>query len=217
MMNDETFSGVCASCPRELRDHEAGRYICTPCEQRIDQYLRQLPGPRGLYARACLRVHRDRRGDGTVVSGTPGLHIPPNEDALSFTANGGMVSTLEGWVDDWAERGYATASHGGRLQYRVDRAVETLCFNLNRAASMHPALDDFAREVFRIRATAEAIITGERAERPIAVACPCGATLRITVSTPGVRCYGCSTQYARGEVFDLPLASRATGQAGAAA
>lgn len=199
----------CSICPRQLLDYEVGRLICSPCERRIDLDLQQLSGPEGLYARLCLRIFRERRSADPPVSGTAGRSIPPDEGVLNFTANGGMVSTLEAWVVDWAERGYATAVHGGRLQFRVDRAVETLRFNLNRAACKHPALDEFATEIHRLRATAEALITGERQERPIAVACPCGSILRVTVSTPGARCHGCDTQYDRSAVLDLPLAARA--------
>jgi hypothetical protein len=193
----------CVICPRQLLDHETGRFICLPCEHRIDRDLRAIAGPAGLYARLCLRTERGRRGNGPAVSGTPGRSIPPDENVLSLTANGGIVSKLETWVDDWAEQGYATRSHGGRLQYRVDKAVETLRFNLNRASSRHPALKDFSTEIYKIRATAEAIITGEKKPRAIPLACTCGTVTAITLNTEGFTCRGCGTERGHSEALKL--------------
>jgi hypothetical protein len=195
-------------CPRQLLDQETGRYICLPCEHRIDQDLRKLAGPAGLYARLCLRIQPGRGGsDGPVVSGTPGRQLPGGEP-LNLTANGGIVSTLETWVEDWASYGLARRSSGGRLQHRVDVAVETLRLNLTRAASRHPALDEFGREIQQAARQIEAIISGERAPRRIPVTCPCGTIRSVTLDTDGFECRGCGTEYGHSEALKLTVAER---------
>ncbi|MFJ8594835.1 hypothetical protein [Streptomyces sp. NPDC093598] len=206
-MNDAP-SPRCVICPRQLLDHETGRYICLPCEHRIDQDLRKLAGPAGLYARLCLRIQPGRGGsDGPVVSGTPGRQLPGGEP-LNLTANGGIVSDLETWVRDWATYGLATIGTGGRLQHRVDQAITTLRLNLPHAASRHPALDDFSKEVYKIRAQAETIISGERAPRRIPVTCPCGTVRTVTLDTDGFQCSGCGTEYGHSEALRLTVAER---------
>jgi hypothetical protein len=199
----------CVICPRDLRDDEAGRYACRLCEQRISRDLTALAGPGGLYARLCLRIYPGRGGDGGAVSGTPSRSMPLNAEVLSLTATGGIVSTLETWVEDWATYGLGTIGIGGRLQYRVDRAVATLHLNLGRACSVHPALDEFAAEVGQAVRRCEALITGQRAPRRIPVQCPCGTVLKVTLDTPGANCRGCGEEYGRDEVLQLPVAERA--------
>ncbi|MDX3353925.1 hypothetical protein PV703_11505 [Streptomyces sp. ME01-24h] len=207
-MTDE-HTPACVICHRDLYASELGRYACRPCEQRIDRDLHQLAGPAGLYARLCLRIQPGRRGgDGPSVSRSTGSRMPLNEHVLSLTANGGIVSTLELWVEDWASCGLAQVGAGGRLQHRLDTAVHTLRLNLPRAVIRHAAIDDFAEEVSRARRQAEAAITGERQERPVHVVCPCGRILGFTVSTNGKSCR-CGTDYTRDELFNLPLADRA--------
>ena len=193
----------CIICPRQLLDHEAGRFICTPCEHRIDADLRKLAGPVGLYARLCLRIQPGRGGDGPVVTRSAGHPMPCNEQILSLTANGGIVSTLETWVEDWSTYGLGVHGSGGRLQHRVDQAVDTLRRNLTRAADRHPALDEFAKEMYKIRAQAEAIISGERAPRVIPVACPCGTITGVTLNTDGFTCRGCKEEYGHSEALRL--------------
>ncbi|MER8220923.1 hypothetical protein ABTZ58_10085 [Streptomyces sp. NPDC094143] len=198
----------CVICPRQLLDHETGRFICLPCEHRIDQDLRKLAGPAGLYARLCLRIQPGRGSDGPAVSGTPGRAMPCNEAVLTMTANGGLVSTLETWVEDWATYGLARRGAGGRLQHRVDTAIATLRLNLTRAASRHPALKDFNQEIGSAVRAAERLITGERAPRRVPVVCGCGYVLKVTLDTDDCSCPGCSTEYRHAELMSLPIAER---------
>jgi len=202
-MPEEAPVPRCVICPRQLLDHEAGRYICTPCEHRIDADLRRLAGPAGLYARLCLRIQPGRGGDGPVVTRSTGHPMPCNEQILSLTANGGVVSTLETWVEDWASYGLGVHGSGGRLQHRVDTAVDTLRRNLTRAAYRHPAMDEFGKEIYKIRAQSEAIISGERKPRVIPVACPCGTVTGVTLNTDGFACRGCSQEYGHSEALQL--------------
>jgi hypothetical protein len=204
MFDDDAPTPRCVICPRQLLDHETGRYICLPCEHRIDADLRKLAGPAGLYARLCLRIAPGRRGgDGPAVTRSAGRPMPCDEQILSLTANGGIVSTLETWVEDWASYGLGVHGSGGRLQHRVDTAVDTLRRNLTRAASRHPAVDEFAKEMYKIRAQAEAIISGERQPRRIPVQCSCGTVAKVTLDTDGFTCRGCRTEYGHTEALRL--------------
>jgi len=96
---DDAPAPHCVICPRQLLDHEAGRYICTPCEHRIDADLR--------------------------------------------------------------------------------------------------------KEVYKIRAQAEAIISGERKPRVIPVACGCGTVTGVTLNTDGFTCRGCKQEYGHSEALQL--------------
>jgi hypothetical protein len=134
--------------------------------------------------------------------------MPCNEAVLTMTANGGLVSTLETWVEDWASYGLGVHGAGGRLQHRVDQAVDTLRRNLTRAASRHPALKDFNHEIGSAVREAERLITGERAPRRVPVVCGCGYVLRVTLNTDGCICPGCSTERGHAELMNLPIAER---------
>lgn len=206
---DEAPVPRCIICTTALWTDEAGRVACRPCEQRISRDLTALAGPGGLYARLCLRIHPGRGGDGAAVSGTPGRSMPLNAEVLSMTSSGGVVSILEDWVTAWAEQGIGTIGSGGRLQYRIDRAVANLNFNLPRACSTQPTMKTFADEVQQIRSRCEKIITGQRAPRRIPVQCPCGTVLKVTLDTPGASCRGCGEDYGHDDVLRLPMAERA--------
>lgn len=188
-------SPSCCICASDLWDDEQGRYICRPCEQRIDRDLIALAGPRGLYARLCLRTGPSKRGGGPAVSGTRSASMPPNEQVLNLIADGGIVSDLETWVKDWATYGLGAIGTGGRLQYRVDQAVATLRLNLTQATLRHPALDECAYEIRQIVRQAEAIVTGEKRARVVPVACPCGHILHITLDMDRIGCPRCQEQY----------------------
>ncbi|MPY47143.1 hypothetical protein [Streptomyces acidicola] len=197
-------------CGRQLRNEELGRVACRLCQERVDQALRQLPGPDGLYAQLATRLVPGRGGDGPIVAVSRTAPLPLRLEPLSLIARGGVVTILQTWLIDWHEHlGWRHPRWEGGLQQQLDQVVHALRVNLEWAATEHPAFGDFVQEVTSLVRQCERQITGERPERPIAVACPCGTVLRVTVSTPGARCRGCATQYDRSEVLDLPLAQRA--------
>ena len=201
---------ACAGCIRPLRQDELGRPSCRLCQDRADTALRQLPGPGGLYAQLATRLTPGSSGDSVVVTASRTAPLPLRLEPLNLMARGGVVTILQTWQTDWHEQlGWRHPRWTGGLQQQCDEAVKALRNNLEWAASRHPAFGDFTQEITSLVRQCERQITGERKERPIAVACPCGAILRITVSTPGKRCGGCNTQYDRTEVLDLPLADRA--------
>jgi hypothetical protein len=208
---------TCA-CGRPLRHDELGRVACRLCQDRADHALRQLPGPVGVYAQLAKRLAPGRGGDSIVVTASRTAPLPLRLEPLNLMARGGVVTILQTWQTDWHEQlGWRHPRWNGGLQQQCDEAVKALHNNLEWAASSHPAFGDFTQEITALVRQCERQITGERAERPISVACPCGTVLRITVSTPGKRCHGCNTQYDRSEILDLPLAARSDGQAGVAA
>jgi hypothetical protein len=199
---------TCGCCTRPLRHDELGRVACRLCQERAETALRQLCGRDGLYARLAT-VLTPGAGGGMPVSGSRTAPLPLRLEPLSLMARGGVITVLQTWQVDWHEQlGWRHPRWEGTLQQQLEQTVTALYNNLEWAASSHPAFGEFVQEVTSLVRQCERQITGERKERPIAVACPCGATLRITVSTPGARCRGCGEQYGRSEVLDLPLASR---------
>jgi hypothetical protein len=201
---------TCDPCGRDLRQDELGRRACRLCQDRVDQALRQLPGPDGLYARLATRLTPGSGGGIGPVSGSRTAPLPLRLEPLSLMARGGVVTVLQAWQVDWHELlGWRHPRWQGGLQQQLDDVVKALRGNLDWAASSHPAVGDFAQEVTALVRQCERQITGERAERRVSVACPCGTTLRVTVSTPGARCRGCGTQYARSDVLELPIAEQA--------
>ena len=203
------YSWPTCGCGRQLRQDELERVACRLCQERADQALRQLPGGDGLYARLATVLVPGRGGDGTVVSASRTAPLPVRLEPLSLIARGGVVTVLQTWQIDWHEHfGWRHPRWNGDLHQQLDQVVHALRTNLEGAASTHPAFWEFTVEVAGLVRQCERQVTGERKERPIAVACPCGSILRVTVSTPGARCYGCDTQYDRSAVLDLPLAQR---------
>lgn len=116
---------------------------------------------------------------------------------------------LQTWLVDWHDQlQWAHPRWQGDLQQQLDQVVRALRANLEWAATEHAAFGDFAAEVATLTRSCRRQITGEKPERRISVACPCGDILRVTISTPGARCGGCGAQYARADVLELPLAVR---------
>jgi hypothetical protein len=200
---------TCNACTRPLRHDELGRSSCRPCQDRADHALRQLPGSGGLYAQLATRLAPGRSGDSIAITASRTAPLPLRLEPLNLMARGGIVTILQTWQTDWHDQlGWRHPRWNGGLQQQCDDVVKALRINLEWAASSHPAFSEFGQEVGALVRQCERQITGERTERPIIVACPCGTTLKVTVSTPGARCRGCGEQYGRSEVLDLPLASR---------
>lgn len=195
-------------CGRQLRHDEIDRISCRLCQERADHALRALPGPTGLYAGLAAVLAPGISGGTVPVSGSRTAPLPLRLEPLSLSARGGVVTVLQAWLVDWHEQlGWRHPRWHGGMQQQLDEVVHALRVNLDWAAAEHPAFVDFTQEVAGLVRQCQRQITGEQRERPVAVACPCGTVLRVTISTPGVRCRGCNTQYGRSEVLDLPLAA----------
>ncbi|GGU84381.1 hypothetical protein GCM10010275_19280 [Streptomyces litmocidini] len=196
---------TCLRCHRDLRDHETGRYLCNPCEDRTAVHLGAIPG---LFAQLDQHLARGN-SNGPAVSGSKTAPAPVNLSVLNMqTERGPILAPLETWVRDWEEGGYAEVNEAGTVTNRLAHACRTLRFNLARAAAQHPAVDEMADEVASIWRTLSRTVTGEQAPRRIAVTCPCQQTLRITLDTRGETCPGCRTEYGHSEILRLPLADR---------
>ncbi|MFG2328284.1 hypothetical protein ACGFMM_01525 [Streptomyces sp. NPDC048604] len=200
---------TCLRCTYELRTDEQGRQLCFRCEDRTARHLAAIPGPHGLYAQLAHHLQRGGNSGGPAVSGSKTAPIPLRIDVVSLQAASGQVlGPLETWVRDWETYGHADLNEAGTLQQRVDHACRTLRYNLRWCAEVHPAADEFVREVGDITRTLAGITGGEKPPRKIPVACPCGNVIRTTLNTRGETCRGCRTEYGHSEVLRLPLADR---------
>lgn len=201
-MNESTH---CTRCPRELRDDEAGRYLCRPCEDAMSRELAAIPG---LYQQ--LNGHLQRGSStGPAVSGSKTAPAPLNESILNLMCAGGPVlGPLEGWVRVWEDDGHAEVNEAGTLQDRVTHACRTLRFNLGWAIENHGAIDEAAEEISGIHRALKGITSGERPARRLHAQCPCGRSLPFTLNTRGETCRSCGAEYGHGEILRLPLADR---------
>jgi hypothetical protein len=206
---DDVTLPACTVCQRYLHQAELGHQACRPCTDRIDQQLRSLAGPDGLYAQLADTLHPSSGSGGPAVSGSRTAPLPVRLGPLSLAARGGVVTILQTWLIDWHETlGYTHPRWEGGLQQQCDQVVERLRILLPWAAEQHGAVDEFARELASIVGQCRAVVTGERPPRRVSVACPCGQILRITLDTPGIQCPACRQQYGHDDAFRLPLAER---------
>lgn len=200
---------ACAVCLHPLYADEANRQACRPCTDRVDANLRALAGADGLYARLSGCLHPGSGSGGPAVSGSRTAPLPVRLDPLSLAARGGLVTVLQTWLIDWHETlGYRHPRWDGGMQQQCDQVVKRLRILLPWAAERHGAFDEFAREVGQLKRQCEANVTGEKPPFRFGVTCPCGATLKITLDTPGQRCNGCGAQYGLTELRGLSLAKR---------
>ncbi|RZF06001.1 hypothetical protein [Streptomyces albidoflavus] len=198
-------TAACVVCLSDLWQDEAGRLACRRCTDRISDDLAALPG---LYSQLGGALMPGSGAGGPAVSGSRTAPLPLRLAPLSLAARGGVVTVLQTWLVDWHEAlGYRHPRWEGDLIGQCRQAVARLQLLLPWAAEEHPAIDEFAAEVRQLRRQCVAQVTGERPVRTVAVACPCGATLRITLDTLGRRCV-CGEQYGREALLGLPLAER---------
>ena len=197
---------TCNTCPRDMRRDELDRLNCRICQHRADDNLAALPG---LHEALEHALAPRRQSDGPHVTGSRTAPIPVRLDALNLLAVGGILTTLQEWQTDWHDQlGWTQPSWNGDQKQQLDQTVHALRTNLDWAASSHPAFPDFSREIAALVRSSRQQIDGTPPERRIAVTCPCGGTIRVTISTPGARCPACSHQYGRADVLELPLAVR---------
>ncbi|MFD5027034.1 hypothetical protein [Streptomyces sp. NPDC058373] len=200
-----TVTTACVVCLSALWQDEVGRLACRRCTLRISDDLAALPG---LYVQLGGALMPGSGAGGPAVSGSRTAPLPLRLAPLSLAAKGGVVTVLQQWVEDWHScLEYEAPTWKGDLTAQCHAAVARLQLLLPWAVESHPAVDDFADEVRQTRAECEQAITRERRGRTVAVACPCGASLRITLDTLGRRCT-CGEQYGREALLSLPLAER---------
>lgn len=207
-MLDDAPAPTCCICSTALYDTEQG--TCRPCTERVDQNLRALAGPDGLYARLADSLHPGSSSGGPAVSGSRTAPVPLKLDVLNLmTEHGPVISPLEGWVRDWEQYGRADVNEAGTLQQRLNHAVQTLRFNLNWAAANHPAFADFADELHAIIRRCRAATGDEKPPVKVPVACRCGQILRVSLDMDGIECRNCRAEYGHSEMLRLTPTRRA--------
>lgn len=205
MHDADAVNSVCTICNRSLLDDEFGRLSCRICQDRGTTMIRALPG---LYDQLGDLLEPGSGRGGGRVSGTRGAPLPCSLEVLDMRARGGLVTVL----DDWeaavrAELGWPAASFRGDLRQTLAGAVTFLAANAPWIYCSFSAVADLHHELRALHIHATRMVTGEQAERRVTVACPCGARLRVTLTTPGRRCATCGQQYGHSEVLQLPLAA----------
>lgn len=198
-MNDAT-DWPCEIClkPSRARVHDG-------CRDRLANNLLRLPA---LYRALAAELAPTRRGDGGRT-GSRTAPLPVRLDVLDLRSRGGIEGILAGWVRDLCEREGWEVPQYGTVEATVDSYTAILIGNLHVLCDEHPAIREIAHEIAAIVRQCEAITTGEKPARRVAVTCPCGGVLRVTIDSPGARCPTCGQQYGHAEVLSLPLADRA--------
>lgn len=206
MIHDLDAAPACVICRRQLFADELGRAACYLCQDRGQTMLRTMPD---LYIQlGDLLQPGAGRGEGRV-SGSKTAPLPCSLDVLNLRARGGAVTLLGDWENAVrGELGYTAAVFRGSFEQTLGEVTGFLINNAPWIYASFTALEDFHRELRQLHGHAQTLTTGERLPRRVTVQCDCGATLRVTLDTPGARCDGCGAQYGHTEILQLPLTER---------
>jgi hypothetical protein len=192
----------------QSREVETGQ-VCPGCTHRIACDLHDIAD---LYARISLRPVTGNTGP--RVSGSREAPLPLRVDALDLTmpARGGTVHDLHGdqtghiavasvldqWIDDWRD-------HRGKGERRPEPPtvivlVGWLSVRLDDACGDHPAVDEFAADMRRLRRVLRMVV-GDGPARPERLPAPCPACdlLALTRDHDGVRCRACERWWSEGQ------------------
>lgn len=192
----------CTVCSRELWENETGRYACRPCERRLDDRLRSLAGPRGLFARLSLRNETGAPSTEPRVSGSTSAPIAGNLSILNDTAEGGFVCTVEEWAADWATYGIGFQEAGVRPQFRVDQAIDNFRRNLTKACCEYPGIAAFAAEIDSYCRRYEAIVNGGPPPKQVTATCiSCSKTFRHDLFAGTAPCPHCDHVHTRAQLL----------------
>jgi len=208
-----TQPAVCVIC--SCRQPRTGM-VCDPDRGRLDRVLDEIPD-----------LHRDVRGwlapgqaSGQRVSGSREASLPLRVDPLDLTMpapTGRQVWTvvhdtfgdqvgespaaavLDSWVRDWTDTLAAAPFRGLPIVYQLTRWLGTW---LDTACDHHPAVDEFADEVFTLRATLRRTL-GRVDPRPERLDAPCArCDARALHRLPGedrVECGACGRRMTEDE------------------
>jgi hypothetical protein len=154
--------------------------VCTGCIRRIAADLADIPQ---LYAHITLTPAR--RAAGPRVTGSHDAPLPLNVDALDLTlpARAGTIhdrygdqtghqsvaAVLDDWVRDWRDQ---RGRGEGLPVSTVGVLVGWLTVRLDEACVDHPAIDEFAADMRRLRRTLRQV-GGDGPERPERLPAPC--------------------------------------------
>ena len=177
--------GLCAHHPHEAgsehteacreREADAGQ-ICTACMRRIAGDLDTITD---TYASTDEPPWPGGGGDGRGQSSP----LPGGTEYQSWRR--AVPEVLGTWVRDWCEAGTLEArGFAGPIRKDLVGIIGWLRAHLSLAATTHPAVDEFAKEVRKLARKGQKI-TGEVRPRGQRMQCPtedCGHTMRVDVS-----------------------------------
>jgi hypothetical protein len=188
----------CGLCEEPLEEG----YLCLGCAKATRVRLEALPTLYGGLA-ALLPPAGGTSGIRSGKGGPPPL--PLNENILDMRSGGGMVATLESWVDAIRhDRGRPEVLHTGSPTGRITRTVGELLGHMPWVAVSWPEAGLFAGEIRELAREVSSIIRppvpdcGRRIGN-----CPaqfedgviCGAVLRLEPGERVVTCRWCQTSY----------------------
>lgn len=199
----------CVNCTRQLHPIEASRWACSGCQQRAAGELQQLPALTAAAARQEARYPIGSNwGAGGHRGSAPGPRVLADVDAIVGPypeVIAGLVSCVKDWIEtggmDYPE--WPTAE-----QAQLDTLCRWLRWHLDWACGMHAGVGDSLHTISRLRGHLHTAATGERGERPVRLACPCGGVIPWRASHDHYRCGGCGQQYGREQAAALPRAPR---------
>jgi hypothetical protein len=198
----------CGLCEEQLE----GGYLCVGCTKSTRVRLEALPTLYGGLA-ALLPPAGGASGIRSGKGGPPPL--PLNENILDMRSGGGMVATLESWVDAIRhDRGRPEVLHTGSPTGRITRAVGELLGHMPWVAVSWPEAGLFAGEIRELAREASSIIRPPVPARGRRIGnCPaqfedgviCGAVLRLEPGERVVTCRWCQTSYPPATWMDLKV------------
>lgn len=189
-MNATPTEHQCVICQR--RPYEKAQ-VCQPCRQRVEDQLAEIAD-----LAAQLPDHLEPgQSNGQRVSGSREAPVPLDLDVLDLTndarhtsatpaarqhpedqiGHDSIASRLDSWVLDWID---TLRLNESPPQPTVRRLTQWLTDRLDKACNEHPAIDDFADEMRRLRTTLRGA-TGQLEPQPEHIAAPCPACDLITL------------------------------------
>ncbi|SFD13729.1 hypothetical protein [Streptomyces aidingensis] len=206
----------CVACNRRLHPTQATRWACDDCETQAREHLGDIP----RYYRAVTTAPVALGSNWGAALGTtiPGSRTPPGFDPgtadLASHDPVGILPALHQAVQDWVraarDTGTALEPPAGPPSplARVAVYCRWLRWHLNWACGNVPDIDRLLRAAADAHRQLRPRATGERPERVIWRACPCGGRIGWRLSKDRYRCAVCGTAYTRDTARDLPPAPR---------
>lgn len=205
-------SPACLVCNRPLESWAC----CDGCVARTDRHLADI----GLLQRlATHALHPGTTGGGRSAERGLGVRVTALDLALASDA----IRELEAWERDWrnhlglAAYGLATSLRNTSTDpgHVLAGIIRFLRAQWPEAAQRHPAADEFAQDVRRLRAAHIAVL-GDPNAPALVIACPadegedrCGRALRIEREQGEVDCRGCGSHWTTRRLLLVALADSA--------
>jgi hypothetical protein len=230
----------CVGCSRVLspEEQERARVACFRCEEEVKEALTALAGPDGLFAQLVWRgVEALTPGSGrsnsdpNVKTSKVTAPSPVRLDAVNLLGAGGLVHTLQRWINLWyKDLGFRQPVWRGQFHFvilvapggtpvrrpgQLDNAVKVLLNNLPWACEQRADFGEFRHQVRGFVEQSRSAIdpTIERKVRIQVGRCPtkvgdliCGRPLMADPFAPSIHCINCNTVWPRARWLDLGAA-----------